>query len=177
MQSTIVETGAGYLGLGWTGAGVVFLHLPAPTLYDAEMEMSPDLEKRWSGSSPAEKLAGSSFSPESLARDLQAYFEGIPVDLAYPVDWSGYTDFQRKVLQRVYTIPRGEVLSYGQVGAEIGNPRGARAVGGAVGSNRAPLIVPCHRVIAHGGSIGGFGCGLDWKKRLLDIEGIKLLSR
>jgi methylated-DNA-[protein]-cysteine S-methyltransferase len=160
--------------MGWTEAGVAFLNLPLPTLYDAELEMKPDLEKKRKRESLEKDSAGRPFSPQSLEKMLKAYFEGTPVDLSFPVDWSFYTDFQRKVLQRVYVIPWGEVLSYGQVGAEVGNPRGSRAVGGAVGSNRVPLVVPCHRVIAHDGTIGGFGGGLEWKRKLLDIEGIRI---
>lgn len=167
MEKTVIETRAGYIGLGWTGAGLAFLNLPEPTLYEAEMEMKPYL-----GASESES-SGLCFSSEGLERALKSYFEGKPVDLSFPVDWSNYTDFQRRVLQRVYSIPWGEVLSYGQVGMEVGSPRGARAVGGAVGSNRVVLVVPCHRVIAHNG-IGGFGGGLDRKRMLLAIEGIKI---
>ncbi|MCL5058504.1 MAG: methylated-DNA--[protein]-cysteine S-methyltransferase [Actinobacteria bacterium] len=173
MGKTVIETRAGYMGLGWTGSGLAFLNLPAPTLYEAEMEMKPYLGNRFKGVTSVKEAPGPYFSPEPLERELKAYFEGKPVDLSFPVDWSFYTDFQRRVLQRVYSIPWGEVLSYGQVGMEVGSPRGARAVGGAVGSNRVLLIIPCHRVIAHNG-IGGFGGGLERKRMLLGIEGIKI---
>lgn len=173
MEKTVIETRAGYIGLGWTGAGLAFLNLPAPTLYEAEMEMSPYLEKKTKVKNSDKEDPGQRFNPDGLERVLKAYFDGKPVDLSFPVDWSFYTDFQRRVLQRVYTIPWGEVLSYGQVGMEVGSPRGARAVGGAVGSNRVVLVIPCHRVIAHNG-IGGFGGGLERKRMLLGIEGIKI---
>jgi len=167
MEKMVIETRAGYIGLGWTGAGLSFLNLPEPTLYEAEMEMKPYL-------GAIEKEApGQCLSPDGLERALKLYFEGKPVDLSFPVDWSLYTDFQKRVLQRVYSIPWGEVLSYGQVGMEVGSPRGARAVGGAVGSNRVVLVVPCHRVVANNG-IGGFGGGLGRKRMLLGLEGINI---
>ena len=173
MEKTVIETRAGFIGLGWTRAGLAFLNLPVPTLYEAEMEMNPYLEKRTKGKNSDKEDPGVCYTPEGLEGALKAYFEGKPVDLSFPVDWSFYTDFQRRVLQRVYSIPWGEVLSYGQVGMEVGSPRGARAVGGAVGSNRVVLVIPCHRVIAHNG-IGGFGGGLERKRMLLGIEGISI---
>lgn len=82
------------------------------------------------------------------------------------------TPFQRKVWAALKRIPYGEVRSYGDVAKMIGEPLAARAVGGACGKNPLPLFVPCHRVIASGGRIGGFGCGLQVKRRLMAIEGL-----
>lgn len=69
-------------------------------------------------------------------------------------------------------IPRGATMSYGEIAAKLNNPRASRAVGGACGANPIPLLVPCHRVLAANGRLGGFSGGLDWKRRLLAIEGI-----
>ena len=69
------------------------------------------------------------------------------------------------------TIPRGETRSYAWIAKKIGKPRAARAVGAACGANPVPIIVPCHRVIASDGSLGGFGGGLPLKRRLLKLEG------
>ncbi len=174
MEKAIIETPAGFVGLGWTGSGLVALNLPAPTVYDAEMELRSALEGLPGRPGGTGDPGGKKFDAKKLERDIVSYFNGKIVDLSFPVDWSHYSEFQKKVLQKVYSIPWGRVVSYGQVAKEVGNPRGARAVGGAVGSNRVLLVVPCHRVIAHDGTLGGFGGGLDWKRRLLKLEGIEM---
>ena len=78
--------------------------------------------------------------------------------------------FARRVLRRTARIPYGSVASYGDVAHDIGTPRGARAVGNALGSNPIPVVVPCHRVVRTGGAIGGYGGGLPRKRWLLDLE-------
>lgn len=174
MEKAIFETPAGFVGVCWNGAGLVALNLPAPTVYDAEMEIDSDLESLPRRKNSGQEEAGGKIDIKLLESELKAYFSGERVSLQFPVDWSLYTEFQRKVLQQVYSVPWGQVASYGQVAVAVGNPRGPRAVGGAVGSNRVLLVIPCHRVIAHNGTIGGFGGGLDWKRKLLKIEGISL---
>ena len=67
-------------------------------------------------------------------------------------------------------IPYGQLRSYGWIANEIGRPRAARAVGNALGSNRLPIIIPCHRVVSYDGSLGGFSGGLHWKEELLELE-------
>ena len=173
MEKAVIETSAGFMGLCWTGAGISVLTLPAPTAYDAEREIAAEVEGLVKKHKNSLEAAGGTIDLSGAEKELKDYFSGKRVGLSFPVDWSHYTEFQKKVLQRVYSLPWGQVASYGQIAADIGNPRGARAVGGAVGSNRVLLVVPCHRVIGHGGSLGGFGSGLEWKKRLLNIEGIR----
>jgi methylated-DNA-[protein]-cysteine S-methyltransferase len=68
-------------------------------------------------------------------------------------------------------IPYGGSLSYAEVAAEAGSPRGARAAGNALGANPIPIVIPCHRVLHSGGGIGGYGGGLDRKRYLLELEG------
>ena len=80
--------------------------------------------------------------------------------------------FTARVLAEVEAIPFGETLSYGEVADAVGSPRAARAVGQAVGSNPLPIVIPCHRVLAAHGRLGGFGGGLDWKRFLLRLESI-----
>jgi len=89
-----------------------------------------------------------------------------------PLDLSAGTEFQRAVWQAMLRIPSGRTRSYGELAAEIGNPQAVRAVGGACGANPIPVLVPCHRVLAAGGKIGGFSGGLDWKRKLLAREGV-----
>jgi len=90
------------------------------------------------------------------------------------VDWTGRTEFQRLVLSCCRRIPWGTTLSYGQVASQCGKPRAARAVGSVMRANRHPLIIPCHRVIAANGRLGGYSAhdGLATKRTLLKREGI-----
>lgn len=83
------------------------------------------------------------------------------------------TDFQQRVWSALLEIPYGETRSYREVAAILGCPRGARAVGGAVGSNPVPIFIPCHRVVRSNGGLGGFGAGLDIKEHLLALESQK----
>jgi methylated-DNA-[protein]-cysteine S-methyltransferase len=107
---------------------------------------------------------------DPVRRELDEYFEGRLRDFDVPLDWSLVGDFARKVLRRTARIPYGSVASYGEVAVDVGTPRGARAVGNALGSNPIPVIVPCHRVVRTGGAIGGYGGGLPRKRLLLDLE-------
>ena len=116
------------------------------------------------------------------ARDaLAEALEGGAVDLrAIPIDIADRSPWDRLVLEGVRTIPRGETASYGEVARRIGRPRAARAVGGAVARNPVGMLVPCHRVIAGDGSLGGYGAAawggveaaLDVKRALLRLEGV-----
>jgi len=77
--------------------------------------------------------------------------------------------FHRKVWAKLRTIPAGKTLTYGRIAAALGNPRASRAVGQACGANPLLLTIPCHRVVGVNG-LGGFACGLAWKKKLLELE-------
>jgi len=87
-----------------------------------------------------------------------------------PLDLSGGTDFQRSVWDALRKIPAGKTRSYGEIAREIGRPRAVRAVGQACGANPIPVLIPCHRVLAARGRLGGFSADLAWKKRLLARE-------
>jgi O-6-methylguanine DNA methyltransferase len=87
-----------------------------------------------------------------------------------PLDLSRGTPFQQKVWALLRMIPFGETRTYGQVAAALGQPLAARAVGAACGANPVPVIVPCHRVLASNGKLGGYSAGLDWKRKLLAAE-------
>ncbi|MCG3148513.1 MAG: Methylated-DNA--protein-cysteine methyltransferase [Verrucomicrobiae bacterium] len=105
-----------------------------------------------------------------LARQLKTYAAGKQVRFTVPLDLSAGTAFQQLVWRTLLKIPRGETRSYGWVAKKIGKPRATRAVGSACGANPVPIIVPCHRVIAGDGSLGGFSSGLALKRRLLALE-------
>jgi methylated-DNA-[protein]-cysteine S-methyltransferase len=108
---------------------------------------------------------------ETLERELDEYFAGHRRRFDVAVDWALVGPFGRRVLKMTAAIPYGGHLSYGEVAAEAGSPRGARAAGNALGSNPIPIVVPCHRVLRTGGALGGYGGGLDRKRFLLELEG------
>lgn len=109
----------------------------------------------------------------NVIRQLGEYFAGERKDFDVPVDLADLTPFQRDVLQATQRIPYGEVWSYGDVAATIGNPKAARAVGRALGQNPITVVVPCHRVVAADGSLHGYSGvgGLATKQFLLSLEG------
>jgi methylated-DNA-[protein]-cysteine S-methyltransferase len=103
---------------------------------------------------------------------LRRYFQGERVDFSdVSLDLEGYSPFRRAMLLAARQIPHGEVATYGELAQMVGSPGAARAVGTAMSKNRTPIVVPCHRVIAAGGALGGFSGGLDWKRELLALEG------
>jgi methylated-DNA-[protein]-cysteine S-methyltransferase len=108
---------------------------------------------------------------DTVARELDEYFEGHRRAFDTDVDWSLVGPFGRRVLNVTSAIPYGGVLSYAQVAGEAGSPRGSRAAGNALGSNPIPIVIPCHRVLRSGGALGGYGGGLPRKRWLLELEG------
>lgn len=120
-----------------------------------------------------ESLDGAIQAPEHFAdfiRRFRAYFEGQPVDFPDPLDLTGATVFQEKVWREARLIPRGQTRSYAWLAGQVGRPGAARAVGQALGRNPLPVVVPCHRVLATGGGLGGFTGGLAMKRLLLGLE-------
>ena len=109
----------------------------------------------------------------ALSRALGRYFAGKPEDFSdVRLDLSEARPFQRQVWLTAREIPWGQTCSYGELAERMGRSRGAaRAVGQALGANPVPIVVPCHRILAADGSLGGFGAGLEWKRELLRVEG------
>lgn len=108
-----------------------------------------------------------------LVRRIRAYAAGSPDDFRdLRLDPGPQTDFQRRVIACCRRIPFGKTLSYGQLAAQAGSKRAARAVGNCMAANRIPLIIPCHRVVAAGGNLGGYSApgGIRTKRRLLELE-------
>ena len=129
----------------------------------------------------ANDLLGRGLLPEPDARrlnrerrELQEYLAGRRERFEVPVDLRHVTPFQRKVLAATSRIPFGCCASYSDIARRIGQPQARRAVGGALNKNPVAIVVPCHRVIAADGSIGGYGGGLNVKRALFEIEGIDL---
>jgi methylated-DNA-[protein]-cysteine S-methyltransferase len=108
---------------------------------------------------------------EPVRRELDDYFCGRRRSFGLTLDWSLIGPFGRRVLHATAEIPYGGVLSYAEVAAEAGSPRGSRAAGNALGANPIPIVIPCHRVLRSGGAIGGYGGGPERKRWLLELEG------
>jgi methylated-DNA-[protein]-cysteine S-methyltransferase len=108
---------------------------------------------------------------DEARRELEEYFAGQRREFALPLDWSLVGPFGRRVLRYTARIPYGGVSSYAQAAAAAGSPRGSRAAGNALGANPIPIVVPCHRVLRSGGSLGGYGGGIERKRWLLQHEG------
>jgi len=105
-----------------------------------------------------------------LPQRLKRYVHGEKIIFNDKLDLGNATPFRRAVWEATRSIPYGETRSYEWIAQRIGKPKAARAVGQALKSNPFPIIVPCHRVIGKDGSLTGFSCGIDVKKRLLDME-------
>lgn len=106
---------------------------------------------------------------DSIAKELDLYFEGTLKNFLTPCLFLG-TPFQQRVWQALKSIPYGKTISYSELAKAVDNPKGCRAVAQANASNLLVIIVPCHRVIAKGGALGGYNCGLARKQYLLDLE-------
>lgn len=115
-------------------------------------------------------MEGSSRWREPLDRWMNAYAIKKPIALEVPLDLCGIPPFTQKALQELAKIPFGETRSYAQLARLIHRPHASRAVGQACGRNPILLIIPCHRIIASDGRLGGFSSGLDLKRQLLQFE-------
>jgi methylated-DNA-[protein]-cysteine S-methyltransferase len=163
---SLFDTAIGRCAVVWGERGITSVHLPEAS----EGRLRARLRRTDPG------VAESTPPPavhEAVAR-MVALLDGGADDLADVVlDLDGVSTFERDVYALARAIPPGETSTYGQVAAQLGDPGAARAVGGALGRNPCPIVVPCHRVVAAGGRMGGFSApgGADTKRRMLIIEG------
>ena len=105
---------------------------------------------------------------------LREYLAGKRRRFTIAIDWSLMRPFQREALLATFAIPYGQTSTYGEIAAQIGRPRAARAIGRAEATNPMPLVIPCHRVLGSDGKLRGYGGGLEIKKWLLRMEGAVL---
>lgn len=151
----------GRLFLAATPAGLVRVAFPGEdlerTLSNLSLRLSPRVLEH-----PARL--------DTARRELEEYFDGRRRRFDLPLDWRLTAGFRRRVLEATAKIPYGRTSTYAEMAALAGSARAHRAAGSALGSNPLPLVVPCHRVLRSGGSLGGFGGGLDAKRLLLDLE-------
>jgi len=160
MKFATAQTKFGWVGMGGSEGGLAFLVLPK----SSRTAVLADIKK---------------FAPDAvedisvfgdLPNRIRRYFNGENVSFPDKLDLDGATAFDRAVWKTTVAIPYGETRSYAWVAQQIGRARAFRAVGGALARNPFPIIVPCHRIVASSGSLGGFGGGLALKQRLLRLE-------
>ena len=157
---TVFKTKRGWIGILGSKAGLRAVTLPKNTQQQALNSLGEHSKQAIS-------------SPElfsNLEQRLQDYYSGNQTTFSDKLDFSDATAFQQQVWEAARLIPCGETRSYGWVAKQIGKPSAARAVGQALGKNPFLVVVPCHRVIAGDGSLGGFGDGLEMKRKLLKLE-------
>ena len=161
----LFDTAIGRCGIAWTDRGVACVQLPE----GSDASTRARLISRCRGAQPGNPPAHAQHAIDGMTKLLQ----GERIDLAdVTLDMASVPDFHRRVYEITRSIPPGETLAYGDIAGRLGLPGSARAVGQALGRNPFPIIVPCHRVLAAGGRMGGFSAhgGTDTKLRLLDIE-------
>lgn len=158
---TIFETDFGWVALIGCGGKLVGLEFPKPTKEAVRAGIPEGYE---------ESKDGFGRLPEQIKR----YFAGERVLFDCDLDLSGFSEFEKQVLLETRQIPYGSVISYKALAALVGRPCAARAVGNAMRKNPVPLVIPCHRVLHSDGGLGGFGGGLDMKRRLLALEEVEI---
>jgi O-6-methylguanine DNA methyltransferase len=156
-----IDTPLGPMTIGATDAAVVLCDFSQRPMMPAQLaavrrRIGPTVE----GSSPL---------LDRVEAQLREFFAGHRREFDLPLDMPG-SEFQERVWAQLRAIPYGETVSYRELAMRVDSPQAPRAVGRANGSNRLAVIVPCHRVIAAGGGLGGYGGGLEAKRWLLDLE-------
>lgn len=160
---TIFTTEWGHVVAVWSDQGLWEISFPRPTVDEATRDITTPL-------GDTEKTDVLSAIVDELRLQLNMYFRGFNEPFSVPIDWRCYSPFQEAVLRLTADIPYGKITTYGAMAKAAGSPKAARAVGGALHSNRTPILVPCHRVVGRDGSLTGFGGGLEMKKALLMLE-------
>lgn len=162
-ELAIFETELGWFGLLGENRVLISNFVGHPTAktvrLDAEKFGAIDRECDWA---------------PSIRQLFQDYAQGKIVDFSQvPIQLPEATGFRRNVLHATRRLPYGETVSYGELARKVGHPRAARAVGTVMATNRFPILIPCHRVLASGGKIGGYTSrsGINFKERLLKLEG------
>ena len=107
-------------------------------------------------------------------RQVREYLARERTDFDLPLDLEAATDFQREVYHELLQVPHGRLVTYGSLAEALGKPESAQAVGQAVGANPIPIVIPCHRVVAADGKLGGYSGGLEVKVALLSVENVEV---
>ncbi|WP_438750614.1 methylated-DNA--[protein]-cysteine S-methyltransferase [Pararhizobium sp. O133] len=166
----IFETAGGWCGIAWNDVGVTRFQLPTRSLDATERNMLrrvPSAERGMPTPAIAETIAA-----------VKRYFDGETIDFSnVQLDLEGQEDFFRQIYTALRRVGWGRTTTYGTLARELGaGPQAARDVGQAMAKNPIPLIIPCHRVLAAGGKVGGFSApgGATAKVHMLELEGVRL---
>ena len=162
-RSMIFRSPWGWMGLVESPKGIQTIVLPKRLKRTVESELSAQ--------SDGSLQQGDSARLDAARRQLLDYLAGRRNIFTVPLDLSRGTSFQRQVWRTLQRVPYGKLRSYQWIAARVGGRHYARAVGNAVGANPLPIVVPCHRIVAHDASLGGFSGGLSMKRKLLSLEG------
>jgi methylated-DNA-[protein]-cysteine S-methyltransferase len=163
VAAVVVQTPLGWLAAAARNGKLIAVNLPVATEEEARATLPADA-----------RFGGDCEVLSRLSSDLARYFAGESVDLSqYPVDLTGLQDFTRRALSAAQRVPYGEVRTYWWVAEHAGSPEAARAAGQAMHHNPLPLVIPCHRVVGSDGRLTGFGGGLEMKRALLALEGVR----
>ena len=163
LTSLIFWTPWGWMGVTESEEGIAAIVLP---------QTSKSAVAAVLGSEVTDSECSSSSSRLREARkQLLEYLAGTRTSFDLPLDLSRGTAFQQRVWKKLGAIPYGQLWSYRGLASRVGGVQYARAVGGAVGANPLPIVLPCHRIVAQNATLGGFSCGLPAKRRLLALEG------
>jgi methylated-DNA-[protein]-cysteine S-methyltransferase len=163
VQATVFPTDLGWIAIAWQDDQLTLISFG---------HASPAEAAKRAVAEPVDSAEAPKWVAKVIDK-LQKFAAGKDVDWSsVPLRWEKETVFQRRVREACRAIPRGEVRSYGELAAAAGFPGAARAVGSVMRTNRFPLVIPCHRVVAAGGKVGGFSCpaGTGMKQRLLALE-------
>ncbi|HKU17524.1 MAG TPA: methylated-DNA--[protein]-cysteine S-methyltransferase [Steroidobacteraceae bacterium] len=167
MNYFVFETAAGFCAIAWSAAGIVRFHLPASTAEATERGMRRRLSAAEPATPPPPVMA--------VVEAAKRYFAGEQIDFSsVTLDLAGQDEFFMKIYAATRRVGWGQTTTYGSLAKELGaGPEAARDVGQAMARNPVPLIIPCHRVLAAGGKIGGFSApgGATAKQRMLEMEG------
>jgi methylated-DNA-[protein]-cysteine S-methyltransferase len=164
----LIATAFGPVGLAWSGTGVVRAQLPGADSAETAELLVAGFE--------AEEADPPAWL-DATVQKLQRYFAGEIEDFSgTPLDLEGVPELNRTLYLEMLKLAWGETVTYGELGARVGAPGIAQAVGQAMGNNPIPIIIPCHRVLAAGNKIGGFSApgGRRTKLRMLEMEGVFL---
>ena len=163
----IFETVIGHAGLAWGEHGLIGCHLPEPQTDNVRARMHKRFPEAVETDAPPPAI-------EAAMTDIRRLLEGDkPMLTEVLIDEARVPEFNRRVYEIARAIPPGETLTYGEIAVKLGDKLLARDVGAAMGANPWPIVVPCHRVVAAGGKLGGFSArgGAQTKLKLLAIEG------
>ena len=164
MQRAIIfRSPWGWMGIAESPKGIQTIVLPKRSKRAVESDLRVQSDGPWQQEESAQL--------EAARRQLLDYLEGRRNTFDVPLDLSQGTSFQRQVWRTLQRVPYGKLRSYQWIATRVGGPHYARAVGNAVGANPLPIVVPCHRIVAHDASLGGFSGGLSMKRKLLSLEG------